>query len=116
MALTTDGDLWAFGAGQYGELGNGETKNSSVPRKVELPTKRETNDMLAQLIQEEDNDLDLFQYERPRIKTMACGAKHSMVLTVDGSLYSFGFGQHGQLGHRNNKNVNKPRLVADFTQ
>jgi alpha-tubulin suppressor-like RCC1 family protein len=37
-----------------------------------------------------------------------------LVLAVDGSLYSFGYGQMGQLGHRNSKNVNRPKLVEDF--
>ena len=48
------------------------------------------------------------------VKTMAAGGKHSMVLTVDGSLYTFGVGQMGQLGHRNSKSVQKPQFVQDF--
>ena len=51
---------------------------------------------------------------KPNIKTIACGGKHSLVLTTDGDLYTFGYGQQGQLGHRNAKNVHKPRFVKDF--
>jgi alpha-tubulin suppressor-like RCC1 family protein len=36
--LTQDGDLFGFGAGTYGEIGWGETKDSSIPRKIELNT------------------------------------------------------------------------------
>jgi alpha-tubulin suppressor-like RCC1 family protein len=52
--------------------------------------------------------------KRMKIKTMEAGARHSLVQTVDGYLYSFGFGQHGQLGHRKAKNELKPRQVTDF--
>ena len=45
---------------------------------------------------------------------MAAGGKHTMVLSIDGSLYTFGYGCQGQLGHRNSKNVFKPQFVKDF--
>ena len=45
---------------------------------------------------------------------MAAGGKHSLVLTADGSLYTFGYGQQGQLGHRTSKNTFKPKFVQDF--
>lgn len=48
------------------------------------------------------------------VKTMMAGSKHSMVIGVDGSLYTFGFGGMGALGHRNSKNVQKPKFVTDF--
>lgn len=34
-----------------------------------------------------------------RIKQVACGQSHILVLTVDGDVYSFGNGGMGQLGH-----------------
>ncbi len=37
LALKKDGTVWATGANQYGQLGNGSTKYSDVPVKVELP-------------------------------------------------------------------------------
>lgn len=52
--------------------------------------------------------------QQPRIKTMVCGGRHSLVLTTDGTLYSFGFGQSGQLGHRSSKNMLRPKAVEDF--
>lgn len=48
------------------------------------------------------------------IKTMTAGGKHSMVLSSDGGLYTFGYGQQGQLGHRSAKNIFKPKFVQDF--
>lgn len=37
LALKKDGSVWAAGANQYGQLGNGTTKYSEVPVRVELP-------------------------------------------------------------------------------
>ncbi len=37
LALKKDGTVWAAGANQYGQLGNGSTKYSDVPVRVELP-------------------------------------------------------------------------------
>lgn len=38
-----------------------------------------------------------------------------MVLFASGQLYTFGFGQQGQLGHRNAKTEMAPKFVEDFT-
>ena len=38
ILLTSDGDLFGFGAGSYGEIGYGESKDSSTPKKIEVFT------------------------------------------------------------------------------
>lgn len=38
------------------------------------------------------------------IKGLAAGAHHSMILTEEGQLFTFGYGQHGQLGLKSNQN------------
>ena len=37
-----------------------------------------------------------------------------MILTESGKLYTFGYGQHGQLGLRKNNNHCVPTLVKDL--
>ena len=37
-----------------------------------------------------------------------------MILTHTGKLFTFGYGQHGQLGLRSNKNFATPQLVKDL--
>jgi alpha-tubulin suppressor-like RCC1 family protein len=36
VALTTDGEIWAWGAGNYGQIGNGEKKTANPPTRVHL--------------------------------------------------------------------------------
>ena len=49
--------------------------------------------------------------ESSPITDISAGGKHSMVLTGDGSIFTFGFGDQGQLGHRNTDNQKVPTLV-----
>ena len=52
--------------------------------------------------------------EGPQISQISAGGHHTLVLTVKGSLYAFGYGSHGQLGLRDNKNQMTPQLVKDL--
>lgn len=36
LVLTSEDELYAFGAGAYGECGYGEAKDTSKPKRVEL--------------------------------------------------------------------------------
>jgi regulator of chromosome condensation len=69
---------------------------------------------MKELLQEHDNKLSNFAQEAAPIIDICAGGKHSMVLTGNGGLYTFGFGDQGQLGLRNTDNAKKPTLVADF--
>uniref|UniRef100_A0A673CB88 Uncharacterized protein n=1 Tax=Sphaeramia orbicularis TaxID=375764 RepID=A0A673CB88_9TELE len=45
---------------------------------------------------------------------VSCGEDHTAVLTKDGAVFTFGSGQHGQLGHNSFRDELRPRLVAEF--
>jgi alpha-tubulin suppressor-like RCC1 family protein len=42
---------------------------------------------------------------------VACGQNHTMVLLADGTVWTFGLGSEGQLGHANDENVHMPRRI-----
>jgi alpha-tubulin suppressor-like RCC1 family protein len=46
------------------------------------------------------------------VVTVACGEQHSAVLAADGSVFTFGIGKAGQLGHGDFRAQSRPKLVA----
>lgn len=100
LVITEDKQLYTFGAGEFGECGAGDQKNKLLPTKIDIlkPKKKPTGDPAF--------DLAL-------ICQVAAGKKHSMVLSEAGNLFTFGYGDNGQLGHKDTDNQKKPKHV-DF--
>ncbi|KAL2335285.1 hypothetical protein Fmac_016498 [Flemingia macrophylla] len=87
-ALTDEGEVYGWGRGEHGRLGFGDSDKSSkmVPQKV-------------QLLAGED------------IVQVSCGGTHSVALTRDGRMFSFGRGDHGRLGYGRKVTTGQPMEV-----
>eukprot|EP00667_Euglena_gracilis_P001027 EG_transcript_1027 len=88
LVLCDDG-LYSFGWGLYGQLGHGNKTNQPVPKKIQF-------------------------FGGKEVERLAAGGSHTLVLCLDGSLFSFGDGSHLQLGHPERRAVFTPKLVAFF--
>jgi alpha-tubulin suppressor-like RCC1 family protein len=75
LALTADGRLFAWGYGEYGQLGNGTQSSSSVPVLV-------SGGAMA----------------GKTVVAMDAGTGHSVALTSDGGVFTWGINSSGQLG------------------
>jgi alpha-tubulin suppressor-like RCC1 family protein len=84
------GETWSFGRGVYGKLGHGGRGSEAVPRLIAA---------LNHVV----------------VKQVAAGVDHSMVLTRDGDVFTWGSGNAGQLGHGNMDHQNVPKRVEDLT-
>jgi alpha-tubulin suppressor-like RCC1 family protein len=73
IALLSDGSLWTWGNGRHGQLGNGETENSSTPIHISLPG-------------------------RSRAANVASGGYASYAIDTSGKLWAWGRNDEGQLG------------------
>jgi alpha-tubulin suppressor-like RCC1 family protein len=85
--ITADGGLLTFGSGINGQLGQDNTQNLPLP--VPVPELMGT-----------------------RICGVACGSAHTLVVTVEGRLLSFGWGHFGQLGIGSSVNSSTPVPVT----
>lgn len=48
------------------------------------------------------------------IRTISCGSRHTAAVTTTGCLYTWGWGEYGQLGHRTTASLDEPRRVEFF--
>jgi alpha-tubulin suppressor-like RCC1 family protein len=78
LALTSTGQLYAFGGNRYGELGRAAGAETPVPNPTPAP-------------------VSLPASAGP-VKSIAAGGFHSLALTASGLIYAFGRNTDGQLG------------------
>ncbi len=87
-AVTEYGEVYTWGEGRFGRLGHG----------------RENNQVEPKLVEDE-------QMKQRRIVQIACGGFHTAAISDNGELFTWGGGEHGQLGHGNKENQTRPTLV-----
>ena len=92
-ALAEDGTVWTWGKGRYGVLGHCDGADRSTPTR-----------------------LNKNAFGGSEAVMVACGWNHTMVVTVDGRLWTFGRGREGQVGHGNTDHVLVPRNVCAFDE
>ncbi|KAL3269950.1 hypothetical protein HHI36_009006 [Cryptolaemus montrouzieri] len=83
----TDYGVYSCGSNNYGQLGLGHSVQ-------ECPYPQLLSDLSA-----------------VKIVQVVCGQYHSMALTSDGKVYTWGWGIHGQLGHGGCSNESHPRRL-----
>ena len=86
LALSADGAVWSWGYGEQGRLGHGDQQNQLLPKKVEA--------LAGQ-----------------RAVAVSAGAEHSIALTADGAVWSWGGGEGGQVGHGDRQRQLLPKKV-----
>ncbi|KAH9513369.1 putative E3 ubiquitin-protein ligase herc1 [Bulinus truncatus] len=88
-AVTFDGQLYTWGEGDYGRLGHGDKTSRNLPKQVK--------------------DIGL-------VGQVACGSSHTLAVSQDGkTVWSFGGGDNGKLGHGDMNRQTKPAVIEAFS-
>ena len=90
LALTSDGCVYSWGSNQTGQLGN-----SSYSSVATTPVAVVTSGVLS----------------GKTVVAIAAGSGHSLALTSDGNVFTWGRGDSGQLGNNNLNNTYAPVAV-----
>eukprot|EP01125_Pyxidicula_operculata_P004047 TRINITY_DN1574_c0_g1_i3.p1 TRINITY_DN1574_c0_g1~~TRINITY_DN1574_c0_g1_i3.p1 ORF type:complete len:2540 (-),score=589.38 TRINITY_DN1574_c0_g1_i3:112-7731(-) len=89
LAITDEGQLYSFGENSYGQLGLGHKENQTLPQLVASLSGK-------------------------RVIDASAGMFHSIVLTDDGHVYSFGNNRGGQLGLGTTDGHTLPEQISFF--
>jgi hypothetical protein len=151
LALVAGGNVFAWGANQWGQLGLGDKQPKSTPFSLKYRSSpllaKELTYVAASLrtsaVITEEGELYVWGYAKDgaigagpvgsdsettpvrvysqameknehKIKQVALGARHTLAVTESGVLYSWGVGITGALGHSEQKNYNRPKMLDQF--
>lgn len=89
--LSESGEVFTFGEGKFGRLGHNSERNQLTARRVEALANK-------------------------RIKQIACGGFHTAAVSETGEVYTWGGGEHGQLGHGDRVNKTIPTLIEALSE
>nr|XP_046250581.1 probable E3 ubiquitin-protein ligase HERC4 [Scatophagus argus] len=89
FALSVSGGVFGWGRNDCGQLGLGDTTDRHTPTSVHYLNMKKT-------------------------VHISCGKDHTVTLTKDGVVFTFGSGQYGQLGHNSFSDELRPRIVAEL--
>ncbi|NP_001139174.1 E3 ISG15--protein ligase HERC5.2 [Danio rerio] len=89
FVLSLSGVVFGWGSNSAGQLGLGDTTDRFVPTIVKSLSGKKT-------------------------VSISCGGEHTATLSKGGTVFTFGSGGFGQLGHNSLKDEHHPRLVAEL--
>jgi alpha-tubulin suppressor-like RCC1 family protein len=144
-AVTRSGDLYTFGAGAHSHLGHGagfDTPNQAVPQLSQAlqgvnvtqvaigdfhmaaisccgkvwSWGRARSPQLGHDNAEEGFPNKVTFPEGVKIKQLDCGRGHTMAVSLDGQVFSWGRGASGCLGHGGRADERTPRLVGGILE
>jgi alpha-tubulin suppressor-like RCC1 family protein len=91
VVINRIGQIFTFGYNGYGQLGHGDTDRRHSPTVVR-------------------------SLQGLQVIAVAAGQHHTMALTNDGSVFTWGIGTYGVLGHGDEKNSTVPRVIGNLSR
>jgi len=89
---TQDNKFYCFGLNDHAQLGLGDTKKRIIPVEFSIQrSNEEGND-------NQPNKKQKTEFKSVQIKSAICGAKHTIISTINGKYYCFGYHYYEPLG------------------
>lgn len=91
VALTAKGDLISWGVSKFGQCGHSDRQKVRMPKKIHSAV-----------------------IYGVKFQDISCGDRHTAALATNGQVYTFGCGEHGQLGHGEHTSMSSPTLIESL--
>ncbi|GBG86585.1 hypothetical protein CBR_g41650 [Chara braunii] len=91
VGLTSEGKVYAWGWNRFGQIGIGNNIDQCSPQLIQS---------LADM----------------RVATVCCGWRHTVAITEDGNVFSWGRGTSGQLGHGDLCDRSSPKMIEALSK
>ncbi|XP_075870936.1 RCC1 domain-containing protein 1 isoform X2 [Nelusetta ayraudi] len=124
VCISDGGDLYVWGWNESGQLG----LPSRALRKT-LEQQQSTQAGASSTVEAEGGDENeevfisiqafpalLDVSTSCEVVTVSCGSRHTAAVTTTGDLYTWGWGEYGQLGHQTLISIDEPRRVEFFKE
>ncbi|MBA0799453.1 hypothetical protein Gohar_009970, partial [Gossypium harknessii] len=85
MALTSDGKLYGWGWNKFGQVGVGDNTDICSPVQVKFPNDQAHSCYCC--------------FQILKVVQVSCGWRHTLAITEEQNIFSWGRGTNGQLGH-----------------
>ncbi|XP_047058699.1 ultraviolet-B receptor UVR8-like [Lolium rigidum] len=116
LALSDFGQVWGWGYGGEGQLGLGSRiRTVSSPHPIPcIESASYGKDRPAAMKGNKNAEGHITKVMGNRVESIACGGRHSVVVTDSGALLAFGWGLYGQCGQGNTDDVLSPTCVSSI--
>ncbi|XP_031487493.1 ultraviolet-B receptor UVR8-like isoform X1 [Nymphaea colorata] len=116
LALSDMGQVWGWGYGGEGQLGLGSRiRMVSSPQPITcVETSSYCRERTSVFRGGMAPDTVIYKVPGTYVKAIACGGRHSAVVTDAGTLLTFGWGLHGQCGQGSKDDELSPTLVSSL--
>ncbi|XP_056138245.1 RCC1 domain-containing protein 1 [Lampris incognitus] len=123
--VSAGGDLYIWGWNESGQLGLPSQALRKLQQKRSQEPATVCPDARSSTCQEEEKPTEVFISiqafpallditESCEISKVSCGSRHTAAVTTTGDLYTWGWGEYGQLGHKTLMSSDEPRPVDFF--
>lgn len=104
LACDADGGLWSWGWSEFGVLGNDDNGEWNM---------KEGSVKLSYQAQSVPERVASLAADDVKIVHVACGQAHCAAVSSEGSVYTWGNGGYGRLGHKTQDDIWKPKAIVE---
>ncbi|KAK6259177.1 hypothetical protein SCA6_013651 [Theobroma cacao] len=97
MALTSGGNLYGWGWNKFGQVGVGDNDDHCSPVQVKFPHEQAHSRYCS--------------FQILKVLQVSCGWRHTLAISEEQNVFSWGRGTNGQLGHGESKDCNVPKII-----